>query len=155
MNSVDTTIRPATAADIETVLTHRRAMFLDMGYAADQTGRMIERSRPFFTERLKSGDYRAWLIENERSEVVAGGGIVLLDYHTHPGESSMKRPVIVNVYTRPDYRRRGLARQLMDTMVDWCRQNGFPEVRLHASHDGRPLYEAMGFVPTNEMKLQL
>jgi len=39
--------------------------------------------------------------------------------------------------------------------VDWCWQNGVPIVILHASTEGRPLYESMGFKPTNEMRIEL
>jgi predicted GNAT family acetyltransferase len=63
--------------------------------------------------------------------------------------------MIVNVYTEPDHRRRGLARRLMVTMLDWLRQEGYGTVSLHASDYGRALYESLGFRATNEMRLQL
>jgi hypothetical protein len=40
-------------------------------------------------------------------------------------------------------------------MIDWCRENGFINVGLHASDEGRPVYEQLGFKPTNEMRLEL
>jgi hypothetical protein len=40
-------------------------------------------------------------------------------------------------------------------MIDWCRTQGFMNVTLHASDKGRPLYESLGFEPTNEMRLDL
>ena len=43
----------------------------------------------------------------------------------------------------------------METVVDWCRTEGFYTVSLHASHEGRSLYESMGFRDTNEMRLFL
>jgi hypothetical protein len=43
----------------------------------------------------------------------------------------------------------------MQAMVDWCRCEGYGTVSLHASAAGRPLYESMGFQPTNEMSLKL
>jgi GNAT superfamily N-acetyltransferase len=59
------------------------------------------------------------------------------------------------MYTEPEYRRRGLARKLMEIMIAWCKQEAFGSVLLHASDEGRPLYEALGFVATNEMRLKL
>ena len=44
---------------------------------------------------------------------------------------------------------------LMRTLIDWCRAEGFNSVNLHASVDGRPLYEQLGFEATNEMRLGL
>jgi hypothetical protein len=36
--------------------------------------------------------------------------------------------------------------------MDWSREQGFDRVVLHASDAGRPLYEKIGFKPTNEMR---
>jgi hypothetical protein len=43
----------------------------------------------------------------------------------------------------------------MATMVTWCRAERMGFLYLHASDDGRPLYEGMGFKSTNEMRLRL
>jgi hypothetical protein len=44
---------------------------------------------------------------------------------------------------------------LTKTILDWCRDQGLAAVYLHASKSGRPLYESLGFEPTNEMRLKL
>jgi len=43
----------------------------------------------------------------------------------------------------------------MLTALSWCRDSGIRSVILHASSDGRPLYDSLGFTPTNEMRLNL
>jgi hypothetical protein len=43
----------------------------------------------------------------------------------------------------------------MHEMLEWCRAERFTAVALHASVDGRALYDELGFTPTNEMRLQL
>jgi hypothetical protein len=43
----------------------------------------------------------------------------------------------------------------MEEMIRWCRDKGFKWVSLHASVHGRHLYETLGFLPTNEMRLAL
>jgi GNAT superfamily N-acetyltransferase len=60
----------------------------------------------------------------------------------------------VNVYTEPAYRRQGLARELMKKVMEWCAREGVETVILHASEEGRPLYERLGFEATNEMRLK-
>jgi GNAT superfamily N-acetyltransferase len=74
---------------------------------------------------------------------------------THPSNADPRRAYIANVYTSSDYRRNGIARRIMQAIVDWCRAEGFKRVALHASPFGRPLYESLGFEPTNEMRLHL
>ena len=59
------------------------------------------------------------------------------------------------MYVVAEFRRRGIAREIMGTRIDWCRAQGFHSVNLHASTDGRPLYEQLGFEATNEMRLGL
>lgn len=150
------TIREAKPEDLAVVMHHRRSMFCDMGYG-DEAARdaMQATSEPFFAKGLLTGTYRGWLVENEEKKVIAGGGIVIFDYHSSPLDPFPKRPMVVNMYTEPEYRRQGLARKLMDIMIEWCRKEGFGSVLLHSSTEGRSLYESLGFKQTNEMRLML
>ena len=66
-----------------------------------------------------------------------------------------REALIANMWTEPEHRRRGLARHLLGVMLGWCREQGIRRVVLHASNDGRPLYEQVGFRPGNEMRLSL
>jgi GNAT superfamily N-acetyltransferase len=45
-----------------------------------------------------------------------------------------------------------LARALMAAILEWCRAQGIAKVTLHASDEGRPLYQSLGFTATNEME---
>ena len=58
----------------------------------------------------------------------------------------------MNVFTERAWRRRGIAEQLMQHVIDWSRSHGIARLVLHASPDGRSLYERLGFEPTNEMR---
>jgi len=145
--------RRATPADIETLLAHRRGMFRDMGYHDEAAlAAMSEKFRPWVLARMDSGEYLAWLVIAENGAVATGAGLWLMDWPPHMVGTGPRRGNIVNVYTAPEYRRQGIARRLMDTVLDWCRTNGVDAVVLHASVEGRPLYESMGFVATNEMR---
>jgi len=66
-----------------------------------------------------------------------------------------RRGNILNVYTIGNFRRRGLARYLIETTLQWCRDNRIDTIILHASPEGRALYESMGFQAANEMRLRL
>ena len=81
--------------------------------------------------------------------------MVLLAYPPHPLDPRSRRPFVVNMYTEPEHRRRGLAQRLMEAMIAWSRREGYASLFLHASDAARPLYEARGFEPTNEMRLKL
>ena len=150
------TIRPATLADVPTIVAHRRAMFEAMGYAdRDALDAMDEKFGAWAREKIAAGAYRHWFALNERNAIVAGAGLWLLEWPAHPRDQSGRRGNLLNVYTLPDFRRRGLARQLTTMILEWCRERGLRSVFLNASDEGRPLYTALGFAPTNEMRIQL
>lgn len=50
------------------------------------------------------------------------------------------------VLTRPEYRRQGLARQLMEDAMATAERSGVRTLKLDATDEGRPLYESLGFV---------
>jgi GNAT superfamily N-acetyltransferase len=148
-------IRSATAADLDTLVIHRESMFRDMGYGDEAAlASMSAKFRVWVEERMKSGEYLAWLVCTPDGLVAAGAGLWLMDWPPHMVGKSPRRGNILNVYTSKRFRRRGLGRQLMQTVLDWCQENGIDTVILHASDFGRSLYESMGFVSSNEMRLR-
>jgi GNAT superfamily N-acetyltransferase len=149
------TIRRATAADIDTLVAHRRSMFVDMGYR-DETAldSMAAKCHPWLLARMERNEYLAWFAVSPDKKIVAGTGLWLMDWLPHM-IGSLPRGNIVNVYTAPEFRRCGLAAELMRTAMQWCRTNGVDVIVLHASPEGRRLYESLGFTPTNEMRINL
>lgn len=149
-------IRKAGIEDVNHVLHHRRAMFEEMGFRdAGVLDSVDSLSREYFCEALRTGTYSGWLAEELSGRVVGGGGIVVAPWPGYPGENRAERAWILNMYTEPGARRHGVAKRLLEVMVEWCRQRGFSAVSLHASSAGRSLYESIGFHPTNEMTLKL
>ncbi|HEV2445607.1 MAG TPA: GNAT family N-acetyltransferase [Candidatus Sulfopaludibacter sp.] len=149
-------IRAASLDDLQHVLHHRRSMYEAMGHTdSAMLDEVIRVSEIYFRKALPAGQYRGWLAEAEDGRIAGGGGIVINDWPAHPRESKPLRVWILNMYVEPAWRRRGIARRLMETMIAWCRDEEYVSVSLHASQEGRLLYESMGFMPTNEMRLEL
>ena len=147
-------IRAATAVDIPHIVHHRKQMFADMGRGrVEERDRMAITTAAYLREAMPAGRYHGWLAETADGAIVAGAGVVIAAWPGSPEDQSPRRGWILNVYTEPEFRRRGIARRLMDTLIEWCRAEGFGSVALHASDSGRALYEQVGFRPTNEMRL--
>jgi GNAT superfamily N-acetyltransferase len=156
-------IRLATPADAPVIALHRARMFHDMG---DLTGPAFEvlvaRAEARLRSMLQKGEYVGWLASPaERPDEVAGGaGVQLRHVLPHPartaeGEMSVaegRHAIVLNVYTEPTWRRHGVAEQLMRHLLAWAREERLDRLVLHASPDGRRLYERLGFVATNEMR---
>ena len=149
-------IREANVKDLEILLRHRRMMWWDMGRRDEAAlGLMEEAAREYFAAAVPDGTYRGFLVMTAHNDIAGGAGIVLSAWPGTLGQRSPRRAMILNMYVEREYRRRGIARALMVKMISWCRENGFRNVGLHASDEGRPLYEQLGFKPTNEMRLEL
>jgi GNAT superfamily N-acetyltransferase len=149
------TIRGATPDELDIILHHRRSMFRDMSEGTvEQLDRMVEAARPMFAKAVENGSYRHWLAIDEYGRVAGGGGVLLCPWPANPQEACIERAVILNVYTELEFRRRGVARAIMQMILEWVKAHGLASVNLHASDEGRYLYETMGFKPTNEMRLR-
>jgi len=147
-------IRPATLEDAAIIAGQRRAMFVDMGHRDNRVlDSMTDAFLPWVRQKMSTGEYLGWLATAGDGSVTAGSGLWLMDWPPHMVGPESRRGNILNVYTRPDFRRQGLARSLTETAVGWCRANGIGTVILHASEEGRPLYRALGFQASNEMRL--
>jgi GNAT superfamily N-acetyltransferase len=148
-------IRTAGIDDLATILQHRQEMFREMGFT-DPAGLndVAETAAVYFRRALPDGTYRAWLVQTDDGQVVGGGGLLIAGWPGFPGEKQSRRAWIVNMYTEPSHRRQGIATRVMETIIEWCRAEGFTAVALHASKEGRTLYESFGFQPTNEMRLR-
>lgn len=151
------TIRLATPDDAEIIYQQRLAMFEDIRgpFDPDDVAAMEATFVPWVRRGLAEGSYRGWLACAGDGRVIAGGGLIVHEWMAGPTNPDPRRAYIANIYTEPSYRRNGIARRIMQTIVDWCCAEGFKVVSLHASPFGRPLYESLGFEPTNEMRLHL
>lgn len=157
-------VRLAVASDLELISWHRARMFSDMGELPAQ---LFDSFRAQSLETLKrtfeNGSYIGWLAspKNKPVKIVAGAGIQLREAPPHPQPNAHgkinivagRQAIIQNVYTEPEWRRRGLAAFLIKTIIDWTCEEEIESVVLHASEEGRAVYERMGFIATTEMRL--
>jgi GNAT superfamily N-acetyltransferase len=134
-------------------------MFRDMGEVPTQAlgAQMLAESTTALTAFLSDQSYLGWLAIGHRDIAIAGAGVHIkpqLRRISHDGSRIVTAPVqvAVNVYTEPEWRRQGIARALMKVLMEWAAGQGTDRVVLHASDAGRPLYQSLGFEPTNEMR---
>jgi GNAT superfamily N-acetyltransferase len=149
------TIRGAKHTEASIILHHRRSMFRDMGEGTvEELDRMVEVASPWLARALADGSYRHWLALDASGRVAGGGGVLLCPWPANPKDPCTERAVILNVYTEPEFRKRGIARKIMLAILAWVEERGLRAVNLHASAEGRNLYEKLGFEATNEMRLR-
>jgi GNAT superfamily N-acetyltransferase len=143
------TLRAAVAADAATIATHR----FDERPAPSQP---VALYAEWLAPRLRDGRYLGRLAIAD-GRVIAGAGAVLLDWGPRRDSGTVHLLArINNVYTEPDWRRRGIAHDLIRAVLDDCRARGIAYATLAATADGAALYRALGFAPKDdEMTLRM
>ncbi len=115
--------------------------------------RVEAESRVYYEQALMNGSHTAYLVF-DGDDFIGAGGIsyytVMPTYHNPTG----KKAYIMNMYTAPEYRRKGIASKTLDLLVQDAKERGITAISLEATVMGRPLYEKYGFIPmTSEMEL--
>ena len=107
----------------------------------------------YYKRALETGEHIAYLVYDNGTFIGAGGVSfyqVMPPYHNPSG----KKAYIMNMYTAPEYRRRGIAFHTLDLLVKAAKEQGVSQIALEATDMGRPLYEKYGFVKMeDEMEL--
>jgi GNAT superfamily N-acetyltransferase len=155
-------VRRARVEDAPAIAWHRARMFQDMGMVSPATFDALLNEARLWTERaLATGEYLGWLgTPKAQPEVIAGGaGVQLRQVPPHPfrppregAVAKGKHAIVLNVFTEPEWRRRGLAKLLLEEILRWAKTERLDQLVLHASDEARQLYEKMGFVATSEMR---
>jgi GNAT superfamily N-acetyltransferase len=150
-------IRRATVQDADIIAWHRARMFQDMGDVSDDGFEILRsKARLRLKEWLESSDYIGWLATpaDKQETVVGGAGIQLQRILPRPRDASIigesRQGTIVNVFTERQWRRRGIAGRLVKEIIAWSKNEGLDRLLLHASDDGRSVYEQLGFIAGNE-----
>ena len=145
-------LRKARPDEAAVVGRQRVSMFVEMGHVTEEGVPALLTTATAYLERAMSeGTYHGWLMTLPDGRAVGGAGLLLRPLLPRPDALHGPEAVVLNVYVEPEFRRRGIARNLMVALLDWCRQQGIPRIVLHPTTNGQPLYESLGFIPSGEM----
>lgn len=140
--------RIATAKDIDLLMRSRLEMLkvvngLPQDYQYDDV--IVNESRDYFL----NGDHITVLVI-DNGEVIGCASMSFMRIMPTFSHPTGKRAHLMNVYTRSEYRRQGIARKMVEILIDETWKRGATEISLDATTMGRPLYESLGFKPTTE-----
>ena len=107
---------------------------------ADFGGEFTRLSEEFF----RSGDQTTVLAYDGEKAIGCATlcYITLIPTFDHP---TGKRAHLMNVYMNVDYRRQGIARQMVTMLLDEARERGVTYISLDTTQSGAPLYKSLGF----------
>ncbi|WP_034450047.1 GNAT family N-acetyltransferase [Butyrivibrio sp. AE2032] len=140
--------RIATADDIELLMSSRLEMLKVVNNLTDDyvfPDLIVNESRDYFL----NGD-QTTVIAIDGAEVIGCASMSymrIMPTFSHP---TGKRAHLMNVYTRNEYRRQGIARKMVLMLIEDAWNRGSTEISLDATTMGRPLYESLGFKTSSE-----
>lgn len=147
-------LREAQLRELPVIAEHWIAMFEEVGKhrEAEFVPGWRDRFVAYFTREITKGD-AAYFVGVEENRVIATAGAMLTS--GYPADiHGIRNGYVFGVHVDSRFRGRGIATQLTERAVAFLERRAPWAIRLHASPFGRPIYERMGFAPTNEMQLR-
>ncbi len=135
--------RLATIKDCKELTNIRLDMRKERETISDEA--MLERNTMlFFEKNISKGSYVGFICEEE-GQIIGTAGLTL--FEMPPTEKLLNGKVakLMNMYTVPEHRRKGVAREILDFAEQYARKNGYYKIMLNASPTARFLYEEVGF----------
>jgi len=140
--------------DLGVLVEHRQKMWKAIyPDKADAIDSIEDLTREWLKDDLSRGTMIPFIARTDEGIVAGSGCIMLKEDQPRPSSLKIDNPYLLSVYTEEKYRNRGVATRIVRESIDWSKKMGYDRMTLHASPDGRSLYESLGFAATNEMRL--
>ena len=136
------TYRRLTAEDVPAFAAMRIAQLKEEGAESDLD--LMSALLEYYRKHLADGTFVSWLaVDGER--IIGTSGMSFVEKPPYYSNPTGKIGLLSSMYTHPDYRRQGIARKLLDCVVEEARACGCGAVWITASEMGVLLYTAYGF----------
>lgn len=149
------TYKQANLDDIE-LLVKSRIMVLREANHLDDSADMSEvkaQSYDYCRKAILNGECIVYLVFDD-DKLVGCGGVSFFRVMPTCHNPTGKKAYLMNIYTSPEYRRKGIAYKTLDLLIKATREKGINHIILEATAMGRPMYEKYGFTKMNdEMEL--
>lgn len=149
------TYKQANLDDIE-LLVKSRIIVLREANHLDDSADMSEvkaQSYDYYRKAIPNGECIVYLVFDD-DKFVGCGGVSFFRVMPTCHNPTGKKAYLMNIYTSPKYRRKGIAYKTLDLLIKATREKGINHITLEATSMGRPMYEKYGFTKMNdEMEL--
>ena len=153
------TLRRASLSDIDKLIEFRIKFLNELqDYPPNKEFEIFCNSiRDFFIKKMNENEFVAWLAESN-NKIIATSGLSFLQKPPHFINITGKFAYIMNMYTKPEWRRKGIGAALLKKLFEEIKERGIKSVVLHSTPSGKTLYEKYGFrenLGDKEMILEL
>lgn len=106
---------------------------------------LVPALQDYYTRHMADGTFVSWLALDGK-KIVGTSGMSFVEKPPYFGCPSGKMGFLSSMFTDPDYRRKGIAKELLSRVVEEARTYGCGTVQITASDMGVLLYTDYGFV---------
>ena len=149
-------IRRASARDVDALTELRLALLLESGHVADRAQKELIRlaTRDYLAAKIPAEEFLVWVAEVDGCIISTSG---LIFSQKPPAETNLsgKEAYVLNMYTVPEWRGRGLATRLLQELIAFVRTTDAHRIWMYATADGQPIYAKAGFVPKQRHTLEM
>ena len=148
-------IRLATTDDLEEIAKLRYKMFDNIGTTQFLADEFLKTTRDYYSEQYRLS--RCVHAVKEENGVIIGcaGGLIRTDDFLRHSFKTYEYGYVMDVYVEPEYRRKGIARSLVEMILRWHSGKAIKTVKLDASKLSGTLYQGLGFKSSIEMAIQI
>lgn len=144
MNITNTiTYRKLTSSDLDSFIQMRITQLREEGAKEDFD--LVPALKDYYNRHLADGTFVSWLAL-DGDKIIGTSGMSFVEKPPYFGCPSGKLGLLSSMFTNPDYRRKGIAKELLHRVVEEARAYGCGAVQITASDMGVKLYTAYGFV---------
>jgi GNAT superfamily N-acetyltransferase len=149
--------RRARIGDIPTLVDYRVRFLSELySHPEDDETRVLRKSlQEYFTKAIASTNFIAWLAEYDGKIIGTSGMVVWQIPAEYGGVESGKLGYLLNFYTIPEARRKGICTRLLNELIEEAKLLGLKYLHLHTSKDGINIYRKAGFVEPEQPELKL
>jgi GNAT superfamily N-acetyltransferase len=145
---MDISYKKLTYAELDEFINMRIAQLTE---EYTSTGRQVPKGvdlqkalEDYYDRHMKDGTFVSWLAMDGQ-KIIGTSGMSFVEKLPYFACPTGRIGLLSSMYTNPDYRRRGIARELLGRVVDEARTYGCGAIHITASDMGVKLYTAYGF----------
>ena len=98
----------------------------------------------YYKRHMKDGTFVSWLAL-DGNNIIGTSGMSFVEKPPYFGCQSGKIGLLSSMFTNPNYRRNGIAKELLSRIVNEAKQYGCGTIQITASDMGVKLYTDFGF----------